>query len=302
MEKLGDGTNQFADSAEDAAASGHSYAMSLQEIIDASSQLAGNILGLSEAQIGYQESLAAAGEAAAENGKNLDLSTEKGRDNQSALNDMASSTWDVIEAMKAQNATTEEVRGFMEGARGSFVNTAISMGMSAEAANQLADKLGLVPGDYTARVRADTGSANAELAFTLAKLRAIAQIHIAAVQVRASGGVVGGSIPGRETGGLAGAFSMWGAETGGVRHSSVMMNEAGPEVAELPTGSRVATAGATRALADMGAFSGGGPTVVQISMAGTDDLTRAILGALRVVIKDDHGGSVTGALGQRGAA
>lgn len=301
MSKLGDSTDQFADSADDAAESGHSYAQSLHEIIDASAEAANNVLGLSDAQIGYQESLAAASEALTTNGKTLDLSTEKGRENQSALNDLADQTWDVIEAMKAQNATTDEVRTFMDGARASFVQAAIDMGMEAGAANQLADKLGLIPGDYTAKVHAETGGANAELAFTLAKLRAVSQIYTASVRVNTVGNGLFGAW-GRETGGIT-TQAPWGAATGGQRHGSTVINEAGPEVVDLPNGSRVMTAGATRAMGEAGLLGGGGATQVVLSWGGTTDpIIRAILDGLRVEIKNSYGGSATAALNQRGAS
>lgn len=76
---------------------------------------------------------------------------------------------------------------------------------------------------------------------------------------------------GYEHGGIV--SSTWGAQTGGQRHGSTLINEAGPEVAELPNGSWVATAGATRALAEMGAFSGGGGGPMSVSLvadAGAD--------------------------------
>lgn len=293
--KLGElppGLAAFADGADGATESGQAYAQTLQEIVTLGEQMAGGVLTLSEAQISYQDSLAAASESIKENGKNLDLATEAGRTNQGALNDLASSTWDTITAMEQQSASVEEVRGFMEGARAEFIQTAMSMGMSADQANKLADRLGLIPGKYTAEVRVDAGGVEGLLSRIRGSLSSI-------------GGAIAninwGRVYGRQHGGITGSADIWGAASGGLRHSSTMVNEAGPEAINLPNGSTVLPAGTTRALADSGAFSGGGPTQIILSMAGSDRIGRAVLEDLRVLIRNEFGGDVVAALGQ-GAA
>lgn len=289
---LGDKITKMKAEAEDGAGANLQYAQSLQEIISATEEMANGVLSLSEAQIGYQEAMAGANKSLEENKKGLDLATEGGRENQSALNDLASSTFDVISAMEQQGATTDEVRGFVEGARAEFVAMAQRMGMSAAEANNLADKLGLIPGQYTAKVRVDASGVEGLLSRIRGSLSSI-------------GGAIAninwGGMKWRQHGGITGGLDVWGAASGGQRHSATMINEAGPEIVELPNGSRVATAGAARAMADAGAFSSGGPTQVVISLAGSDGISRAILENLRVMIRNEHGGDVVAALGQ-GAA
>lgn len=202
-----DNTAAAANKAEEglsaAATAGYGYASSLQEIVAAGQEWANGVLDLSSAQIGFQDSLAQAAASLKENGENLDITTEKGRNNQKALDDIANSTWKVIEGMQAQNATTEEVRGFMEGARGAFVQMAIDMGMDAAAANGLADKLGLIPGNYVANIQV-TGH---ELAIARAEEveRRLAQLpssKIINLRINASGSGMGGHmLPGLAEGG-----------------------------------------------------------------------------------------------------
>lgn len=283
-----DGTN-------DAAAN---YVETLDKLISKQQEAASGVVDLSEANIGYQEAIDNANKVIGENGKNLDLSSESGRENQGVLNDLSDKTWTLISAMEQQGATVDEVRGFMGTARDQFVQTAMSMGYSRDQANDLANKLRLIPGEYNPSVRV-TGLDDATN-----KIRSFGALLNAVLNrsysVAANVFFSTAAAFGKETGGNVGV-PMWGAATGGQRHSSTLMNEGGPEVAELPNGSRVATAGATRALAEMGAFSGGGgPTQVVLSMENSDPLIKAILGAMRVEIKNSYGGSAISALSQRG--
>lgn len=290
-----------ADATDDASGSTEEYIANIDRLIDKQREASEGVLGLSEAEIRHQEAIAAADQALKDNGATLDLTTEKGRDNQSALNDLASTTYDVIEAMRAQGATTQDVQAYMTSARESFVQHAIAMGMDAAAANRLADSLGLIPGNYTANVQV-TGY---ELAYARADAleRKIAQMpdtKIINLRVNSSGSGAGGHmLAGLETGGIA--SGVWGAASGGQRHSSTVIDEAGPELVELPSGSRVMTAGATRAMGEAGLLGGGGGgVVVQLSMDSSDPLIRAIMGAMRYEVLNRYGGSVTKALGKAG--
>lgn len=283
---------------EEATSSVEDYVETLDKMISKQREAATGVIDLSDAQIGYQEAIAEANASIEENKKNLDLATEGGRENQGVLNGLADRTWTLIDAMVQQGATVDQVRGFMGTARDQFIATATSMGMSADQARALADKLKLIPGNYNASIHADTGAASSALRGFQRLLNSIFG-RTYNVAVNAIGAAA--SAMGHAHGGNVG-MGVWAAASGGQRHSSTLMNEAGPEVVDLPTGSRVATAGATRALAEMGAFSGGGgPTQVLVSWAGAPDAIRGILEGLRIEIKNNHGGSVTAALGQRGA-
>jgi phage-related minor tail protein len=200
-----DAQNKSTQASDAATGSYEEQVRTLEELIDAENKRAGNVLGLSEAQIGYQDSIDSANESLKENGRNLDLASEAGRNNQGALNDLAKKSWDVIDAMKSQNATTQEVQQFMVGARDQFLKTAQSMGMSAAQANTLADKLGLIPGNYAASVQV-TGY---EQAFARAealeqKLRAMPTEKIINLRVNTSGSGMGGHFfAGQATGAVA---------------------------------------------------------------------------------------------------
>lgn len=300
---------QESGATDEATESNVEYVRSLQQIIDATTQQAEGILGLSDAQIAYNQDVADGEEAvkkfagqgltAAKDG--FDLSTEAGRTMASALNDVADGSLNVMDKMQAQGATTVEVQGFVQQARDEFIKMATDMGMSADAANALANKLGLVPGDYRASVTVTNYEQSVARAQNMINLISrIPTEKLVNLRVNASGSGLGGHFfAGQEHGGVV-TRPHWSAASGGQRHSSTLINEAGPEVAELPNGTRMLTAGATRALADSGAFGGGGgATHVVLSWEGSSDpVISGIMAGLRAEIRNSHGGDPIAALGQ----
>jgi phage-related minor tail protein len=176
----------------------------LSDLVDMEQERAGGVVDLSEAQIGYQDSLAAANQALKENGAGLDVTTEAGRNNQGALNDLAKSTWDVIGAMEKQGATTKDVQKFVGDARTQYVQMATSMGLSAAQANALADKLGLIPGNYQATVEVLAAEHAANIVQNLLnKINALPAVKQVNLRVNMSGSGLGGhDLLGQASGGL----------------------------------------------------------------------------------------------------
>lgn len=103
----------------------------------------------SDAQIAYMESLATTTETIAENGATLDLNTEKGRANQSALNGLAGDILALADANKTNGAATADSNAKLVEGRTAFINAATAAGSTTEAANALADAYGLVPETVT---------------------------------------------------------------------------------------------------------------------------------------------------------
>lgn len=221
----------------------------LDKYIGKQHEIASGVLDLSAAQIGYQKALDDAAASAKDNGKTLDLNTEKGRNNQTALNDLAKATYDQMEAMEQQGATASDLAGFMGGAREQFITLAEKMGLSATQANALADKLRLIPGDYTARVGVD--AAQAANAITTIHGRLVdltSRTWIASVAVTGAGSVGGGRyFAGMAHGGVVGGGFGHAAE-GGPRGTTVITDEYGPELKMQQDGSMIVPAGMSRAI------------------------------------------------------
>jgi TP901 family phage tail tape measure protein len=161
------------------------------DLIDARNELAGVVLTEREAQREYeaaldgvtealersagvtdemrdaQGNLTAAGQALVEqyvaSGQALDITTEKGRANQAALDEIVNANGRVVKAMYENGATQEQIQAQVQRSRDDFLRMAESLGISAGDAQALADKLDLIPGNYTAQVFADTDPALAAI-------------------------------------------------------------------------------------------------------------------------------------------
>jgi TP901 family phage tail tape measure protein len=136
------------------------YTDALAELIDMQREAAGGVLDLRTAQREYFSALDEADAAIEANGRTLDRTTEAGRANQAALDDLADSGWDVITSMQEQGATQSELQSQMSRTRDDFVALAEKMGMSEGAAEDLADELGLIPENVDVKVAVDTAEAS----------------------------------------------------------------------------------------------------------------------------------------------
>ncbi|WP_367138841.1 MULTISPECIES: phage tail tape measure protein [Streptomyces] len=142
---------------------------------------------------------------------------------------------------------------------------------------------------YGAEIKA-TQKLVSSLEKTHDKLRA-AMERVAAAMERTLEKTLG--IKGKAAGGVIGAAG------GGPRSAWTLVGEQGPEIAELPAGSMVRTAGYTRRALAAAAGGGGGTVVLEINSGGSrmDDLLVELLrGAIRV-----RGGNVQAVLGRAGA-
>lgn len=175
-----------------------SYVDALKEMIDAQREAAGIVLSVRDAQRNFEDATAGVNEALEQqveelarqreeqgygkesarqwaqeqvNAANkLDITTEAGRRNQAALDEVADSGWDLIDSMRANGATQGDLQAQMQVTRDRFIAAAGAMGMSADEANALADELGLIPSNVNVEVAADTSTARTKASELIAYL------------------------------------------------------------------------------------------------------------------------------------
>lgn len=242
----------------------------LEGLLEAQREQAGVVLSQREAQRGYEASLDAATEAikkSVEAGMSqaemLDVSTEAGRANQSALDDIAESGRDLIDSMRENGASQEELQAAMQRSRDDVVAFGIAMGMSEEDANSLADELKLIPSEVPITVVTNTAEATAQIeAFRLKYAgKSIGEIsmqirldapNLSAAQVAEATRYTGAAAaylnkPPRASG---------GAVTGGKQY---LVGENGPEIVTMAGSGVVTNAAASRAqYTNVGYQPGGG--------------------------------------------
>lgn len=120
------------------------------ELANAVVEAANAAISASNSAIGYENALTKATEAVKENGRNLDITTEKGRVNQGALNSLAGAALKLAEDQLTAGRSTDEVGKSMQKAREDFIRAATQMGASSSEAARMADQFGLTRGTVQA--------------------------------------------------------------------------------------------------------------------------------------------------------
>jgi len=118
---------------------------SLNDIITAMHLASGAALSLSDAQISFQASVDAAAASVKDNGRTLDINTEKGRANKTALTDVAKAANAQVDAMIKSGKSNETATAASISARSEFVKIAVQMGLSKAAAIAYANSLIDIP-------------------------------------------------------------------------------------------------------------------------------------------------------------
>lgn len=154
----------------DAANSASDYSSKLRDLIDTINEYNGVGQTALSANVEYQDQLAKVNEqiqkiqAGTEGySATLDINTQAGRDNVSALNDLAAKSQDAAKAQFDLDGNTEKYRSTLEQGRQALINSALQMGATEEQARQLADQIYKMPTDREIKILADTAAAKSSI-------------------------------------------------------------------------------------------------------------------------------------------
>lgn len=103
-------------------------------------------------QLSMEKAIRGAMEAAKANGKNLDITTEKGIANREALLGIATSTAAYVDQLGKTSASTETLQAAMQRGRDSYIQTAEAMKVPSDQAKIMADNAGLIPSEVATSV------------------------------------------------------------------------------------------------------------------------------------------------------
>ena len=222
QEGMADATAKAAQEADKAADAMRREATAALELVSAN-------LAASNSAIAYQQASASVADVVAQiqlgtegYAATLDLTTEAGRRNQSALNDLAAAALRVSEDNIRAGQSTDSVKASMEGARQGFIAAAVAMGISEAQAQSMASQFGLtgatvdtlgqkvtgLPASKNINITASTSQAMSALDGIQAKLQSIQSKNVTLTVSRVySGGSwenvgqfsTGGAVYGRGT-------------------------------------------------------------------------------------------------------
>jgi len=143
-----------------------------QRSIDALNRRSNLLLSLSGAEIDYQQAVDDATAAVKANGRTHDLNTQKGRDNQRALDQVAASAIAQRDAMLKANDGNVKAASAAEVGRAAYVKLAVQMGYNKAEAQAMAAQFIKIPNvTRTAKLNANITDLESKLATAKAKLK-----------------------------------------------------------------------------------------------------------------------------------
>lgn len=275
--KSGDEAGKAAPKVEDlakaqkgTAQSAEALAKQLDETTDEIKQQGEAALGAIDANIQWEQSLDDAKTALKENGKTLDLNTQKGRDNMSALNDLAEAAWAGAEAVKANGGSEDDYRRKLVASRAALERTARQFGMTKEEAKKYAASVLAIPAAKNTKINLDAAHAKGELAYLRGQIRAM---DGSVIHVRAQAVLNDSAVRGIATGGVAGS-QPGRAASGGIRSNMTWVGEHGPELLSLPPGSRVYSNPDSQRMAAQSGGGGGAHVILEFRSDDAAELAR----------------------------
>lgn len=126
-----------------------------KDAVDAIKNLGNALLEQRGDARGFQAAMDDATSALKKNGRTLDITTEKGRANQEALDGIASSSSKWAAQVLQDTGSQKQANAVLETGRAQYIKMATAMGMSKTAAKELADKLFDLPAGTDTSVKVD---------------------------------------------------------------------------------------------------------------------------------------------------
>jgi TP901 family phage tail tape measure protein len=146
--KAKDPTKENADALDELKTSGEGAAQAIEDTANALKNLTSPTLDARDAKRQFQAAVDAVTASVKENGTTLDISTEKGRSNQAALDGIAQSAENAAGAIYTQTGSQEQATAAMEQGRNELIAALGQYGITGQAAQDYADKIIGTPTDW----------------------------------------------------------------------------------------------------------------------------------------------------------
>ena len=294
-----DAIDQSNDAMRRASAQAQAMAEAENALAAKTGELANELLAMSGSAIAVEAAFDNARTAIKDNGRTLDINTEKGRNNRTAIDAIATAALKQQEAMVAAGASTGAMSVKLGRAYTQFVKAARGAGMSKVAADRLARSYGLLPHRKSTSVKAP--GAIQSKAQVDALRRSIAGLKSKSVRMTIStvyktyGQASALAAQRYRAAGLATGGVLGRAASGGPR-GLVEVGEQGPEALDVRSGTVYPSSNARMRAQARGAEGGREPIMIELRSSGRDVddlLVRILQRAIHV-----RGGNVQVALGR----
>lgn len=143
----------------------------IQTQLDLLDKWYGEVKSQEEASIDFESAIADTTQSIKDNGKTVDIHTEKGRNNRKSLLDLADANKGLVDAMRNNGAQSDKLVQQNEIGRKKFMDLAAAMGYPKGEAKRLADQLFRIPEATNTKVNVDNKAANSKIADTTRLLK-----------------------------------------------------------------------------------------------------------------------------------
>ena len=190
-----DGTDEQANALEALAGVASDTSEAVADLADDIRNFGSAQFDTERAAISFQESLASLDEQMQSGAASLDITTQAGRDTQSALLDVAAAANENAASIAAVGGSTDAIQGALEAGRQKIIDTRLALGDSAAAAKAYADRLIATPEAVKTQVQLSGVEAAQRIIDNFIAANASKRINIA-VGAGGTGGLVAGSANG----------------------------------------------------------------------------------------------------------
>lgn len=174
----------------------------IQTQLDLLDKWYGEVKSQEEATIDYAGAVDDTTQSIKDNGKTVDIHTEKGRNNRKSLLDVADANKDLVDAMRNNGSASDKLVQQNEVGRKKFMDLATAMGMPKSEAKKLADQLFRIPETKTTTVKANTAAADKAIKNTTQLLKNVPTYRTVEIHYTTTGvNVTTPSSVGRRAGG-----------------------------------------------------------------------------------------------------
>lgn len=183
-------TGAAADSYDDLGGQVDGVVSSIKDLANELDALNGKNLDAREAARQLEDAYDSFDESLAKNGQTLDITTEAGRENQAALDDIAQAALDSGQAIIDAGGSYDTYRSSLEGSREQLLQRITDLGYSGDAAAELADQILRIPSATEWEAYVKTQNAQLELdSFVRTNDGRTIAINVAATRNYADGGI-----------------------------------------------------------------------------------------------------------------
>jgi hypothetical protein len=166
-------SGKFADQTTATGKAAAQATLSIEDLAKVTNDYGNAALDGRQAARAYEAAVDKASESVKDNGKTLDINTEKGRTNADALDGIANAGLNLADALVKNGGTQEQFRGSLVKTRNDLIRAGQRFGLTREAARRYADSILKIPRRVNTTITSNAGTQEARLRSLASRIRGL---------------------------------------------------------------------------------------------------------------------------------